>query len=115
MPGNIHSFKSVGTHALIKEGAKLVVHAGDVLEEFLHFSPAGQAEPAPPACDAPTLTEAEAMVMNPLEPDPIHIDDLARKLEFPSGRLAGLLLQLELKGLVVQSPGKRFASTAGLG
>ena len=114
VPGNIHSFKSVGTHALINEGAKLVVHAGDVLEEFAHFSPAGRAEPAPPASGAPTLTEAEAMVMNTLEPDPIHIDDLARKLEFPSGRLAGLLLQLELKGLVIQSPGKRFASAAGL-
>jgi DNA processing protein len=39
VPGNIHSFKSVGTHALIKQGAKLVVHAGDVMEEFEHIQP----------------------------------------------------------------------------
>jgi DNA processing protein len=43
VPGNVHSFKSVGTHALIKQGAKLVVHAGDVLEEFGHMQlPSGE-------------------------------------------------------------------------
>ena len=37
VPGNIHSFKSVGTHTLIKQGAKLVDHAGDVIEEFASY------------------------------------------------------------------------------
>ena len=34
VPGSIHSYKSGGTHALIKEGAKLVMHVGDILEEL---------------------------------------------------------------------------------
>jgi DNA processing protein len=60
------------------------------------------------------LTDDEAMVIDSLEADPVHIDDLARKLTFTPGRLSGLLLQLELKGLVAQSPGKRFALTPGI-
>jgi DNA processing protein len=60
------------------------------------------------------LTDDEAMVIDKLEADSVHIDVLARKLTFSSGRLSGLLLQLELKGLVSQSPGKRFALTPGI-
>ena len=112
VPGNIHSFKSVGTHALIRQGAKLVAHAGDILEEFSHLQ-----QPAPPQAQPvrpvhPPLTEAERQLIEALDVEAIHIDDLARKLALPAGRLSGLLLQLELKGLVDQSPGKRFALTA---
>ncbi len=109
VPGNIHSFKSVGTHALIRQGAKLVAHAGDILDEFNHLRrPAPETSPtAGPA--HPPLTEAEAQLIEALDVEAIHIDDLARKLALPAGRLSGLLLQLELKGLVDQSPGKRFA------
>ena len=114
VPGNIHSFKSVGTHALIKEGAKLVAHAWDVLDEFAHSHSRRPAGPTPPESSRLNLTEAEAVVMDTLEDEPIHIDDLARKLGFPSGRLSGILLQLELKGLVTQSPGKRFALASGV-
>lgn len=113
VPGNIHSFKSVGTHTLIKEGAKLVAHAWDVLEEFATSHPERSAAPTSPESPRPHLTEAEAMVMDNLEAETIHIDDLARKVKLPSGRLSGLLLQLELKGLATQSPGKRFALAAG--
>lgn len=114
VPGNIHSFKSVGTHTLIKEGAKLVAHAWDVLDEFASIQPRRPEDSTPPESPRPNLTEAEAVVMDNLEADPVHIDDLARKLCLPSGRLSGILLQLELKGLATQSPGKRFALTTGV-
>jgi DNA processing protein len=113
VPGNIHSFKSVGTHTLIKEGAKLVAHAWDVLDEFAHIHPLGRVDSTPAESLRPDLTEAEAVVMDNLEAEPVHIDDLARKAGLPPGRLAGILLQLELKGLATQSPGKRFALAAG--
>lgn len=115
VPGNIHSFKSVGTHTLIKQGAKLVVHAGDVVEEFQHIQSFTQALPSPAQPDLPPLTDEEAMVMDCLEADPVHIDDLARRLALAAGRLSGLLLQLELKGLVAQSPGKQFSLNSGAG
>lgn len=114
VPGNIHSFKSVGTHSLIKQGAKLVANAGDILEEFEHIrihdretGPASQVK-------IPPLTDEEAMVIDILEAEPVHIDDLARQFSLAAGRLSGLLLQLELKGLVDQSPGKRFCLTPGI-
>jgi DNA processing protein len=60
------------------------------------------------------LTDEEAVVIDSLEAEPVHIDDLARRLALASGRLSGILLQLELKGLVVQSPGKQFSLTPGM-
>jgi DNA processing protein len=112
VPGNIHSFKSVGTHALIREGAKLVAHAGDILDEYRHLQQPTLPEAQPARPMHPPLTEAEAQLIEALDVEAVHIDDLARKLTLPAGRLSGLLLQLELKGLVDQSPGKRFALTA---
>lgn len=115
VPGNIHSFKSVGTHTLIKEGAKLVMHAGDILDEFGHIQGEAPDSPEPLRETMPPLTDAEAMVIDCLEADPVHIDDLARHLSLASGRLSGLLLQLELKGVVIQSPGKLFSIAPGIG
>jgi len=116
VPGSIKSFKSTGTHTLIKQGAKLVEHAQDIIEEL----PPGigslqpnnnNQEPVKPA-ESPALSPDEAEVMAVLEPYPLHIDDLVRRLTIDAGRLAGLLLQLELKGLIQQSPGKLFTLAA---
>jgi DNA processing protein len=114
VPGNIHSFKSVGTHGLIKEGAKLVAQARDILEEFQNIERDVHETRRAPAPDYPLLTGDEAVVIDSLEVDPQHIDDLARKLPLSAGRLSGLLLQLELKGLAAQSPGKHFALAPGV-
>ena len=40
---------------------------------------------------------------------PIHIDDIVRKIDMEPGKLSGILLKLELKGMVQQSPGKFFS------
>jgi DNA processing protein len=114
VPGNVHSFKSVGTHSLIKQGAKLVAHAGDVLEEFSHMPPSDGQRVPPVRSKVPALTNEEARVMGILEAEPVHIDDLARQLAMASGPLSGLLLQLELKQVAVQHPGKRFSLSPGI-
>jgi DNA processing protein len=117
VPGSITSFKSSGTHTLIKQGAKLVEHAQDILDEMPVDSSSRARLETGPAIDrnapGPKLSGDETKVVAVLEPYPLHIDRLMRRLPMNSGRLAGLLLQLELKGLVVQSPGKLFALTAG--
>jgi DNA processing protein len=107
VPGSVTSFKSMGTHRLIKEGAKLVEHVNDVIEELNISQQGATMEPkAPPAIP---LTQGEEIILSELSPYPIHIDKLARQVSLSAGEVSGLLLQLELKGLVTQSPGKLFS------
>lgn len=112
VPGSIQSFKSTGTHTLIKTGAKLVENAQDVIEELL---PQLAIPSTDPMCNtraaadhSPELTDDEFEVLDRLEVYPTHIDQLQEKLKVATSRLSGILLTLELKGLVRQLPGKFF-------
>jgi len=113
VPGSISSFKSTGTHTLIKQGAKLVEHARDVMEEFSNVftGPATTSEDQenPVHAPSPALPDAEREVYEALDCYPDHIDALAAKTGIPAGRLAGILLNLELKGIVLHSPGNMFS------
>jgi DNA processing protein len=107
VPGSITSFKSTGTHSLIKQGAKLVEQAKDILEELnLNLDVTPQRRRKGPVVE---MTPEEQKVFNRLPPYPTHIDNLVRKLSLPAGELSSLLLHLELKGLATQSPGKLFS------
>jgi DNA processing protein len=115
VPGSIQSFKSTGTHALIKQGAKLVENAQDVIEElvaYMNMEPPGLHQDRVQNHTAQRqslLTPEERALYNILSPYPEHIDTIMRKTHIASGKLLSLLLQLELKGIVQQLPGKYFA------
>jgi DNA processing protein len=118
VPGSVTSFKSMGTHRLIKQGAKLVEHVDDIVEELNIARPIptiGTAESAKVATTAGKeeatipLTPEEKRIIDELSPYPVHIDKLVRHLSLSAAQVSSLLLQLELKGLVTQSPGKLFA------
>ncbi|MBC8432155.1 MAG: DNA-protecting protein DprA [Desulfobacterales bacterium] len=113
IPGSIHSFKSMGTHTLIKEGAKLVERAQDIIEELPATvkAPDEKDQPAPGENkpEQPLLSSEESLVYKTLEPYPVHIDELVRKLSIEPGKLSSILLHLELKGIVQQAPGKLFS------
>lgn len=115
VPGSIHSFKSCGTNSLIKQGAKLVEHAQDIIEEL---SPQIQENLEGNSVNAyldnqlkvlPELNSDEQIVMNHLEPYPIHVDELVRKTSMAPGKLLGILLKFELEGIAQQLPGKCFS------
>ena len=112
VPGSIQSFKSTGTHTLIKQGAKLVENAQDVLEELSAFIDAPKVirhqEPKRTAQNLSLMTPEESAVYQHLSPYPEHIDTIVRKTAIEAGKLLSILLQLELNGLVKQLPGKRF-------
>jgi DNA processing protein len=111
VPGSVASFKSMGTHGLIKEGAKLVENANDIIDELnigLPMDVTSGEEQMPEG-----LTPGEKTILRELTPYPIHIDELVRQVSISAGEVSSLLLQLELKGLVIQSPGKRFAKPQG--
>jgi len=107
VPGSIQSFKSTGTHTLIKQGAKLVENARDVIEEFPRFfgpSPDNLSRAGSP----PDLAADEKTIFDALGAYPAHIDELVRQTGIDVGRLSSLLMQMELTGFVSQAPGKMF-------
>jgi DNA processing protein len=107
VPGSIQSFKSTGTHTLIKQGAKLVENAQDVIEEFPRFfGPASKNRPRTAAL--PEMAVDEKVIFNVLGAYPTHIDEISRQTKLGAGRLSSLLMQMELKGLISQAPGKMF-------
>ncbi len=96
IPGSIHAPQAKGCHHLIKQGAKLVEHAHDILEELGHFS------------SAPALQAARSEdhpLLSQLGFDPIDIDSLIQRSGLTIEELSAILLQLELDGLVATLPG----------
>lgn len=100
LPGSIHAPLAKGCHQLIKQGAKLVDAVSDILDE-LHFT-AG----APPAAlaSAPEDDAAHAL-LDALGHEPHALDALCASLGWGADKLATLLLDLELRGLVEPLPG----------
>jgi DNA processing protein len=109
VPGNVGSDNSRGTHQLIKDGAKLVESSEDVLEEVLPQWRKEREVPQDVERPVRDLTEEEKVLYEQLEETPLHIDVLIRESQFDPGKVSSLLLNLELKGLISQWPGKCFS------
>jgi DNA processing protein len=113
VPGNVGAEGSRGTNQLIKDGAKLVESSEDILEEILpQWKREGEAvqKAEPPG---PDLGKEEKVLYELLEETPLHIDAIIRESRFDPGKVSSLLLNLELKGLISQWPGKCFSRKIG--
>ncbi len=130
IPGSIHAPQSRGCHALIRQGAKLVETAEDVLEELgcaVPLSAARSARGTPEANKAHASHEArdaheaddendahdgpEAMqdpVLHALGWEPAGLDELLARTGLPAARLQARLLELELAGHLGRLPGSYF-------
>lgn len=101
IPGSIHSTQSRGCHALIRQGAKLVESAQDVLEELqLIVKPA-----APTATPAETAAEEADPVLEAMGHDPVALDTIQARTGLDTAHLQARLLALELEGCVARLPG----------
>jgi DNA processing protein len=110
VPGMARHYRSVGPHRLLKDGAKLVESAEDILEEIRplirpSWLSGGEAKTA---TAAPTTSPDEAVLLQSLDQHPRHIDEICRSLQWPVSQVMSMLLSLELKGAVEQLPGKYF-------
>ncbi|MEW5723592.1 MAG: DNA-processing protein DprA [Thermodesulfobacteriota bacterium] len=108
VPGRAGALKSRGTNALLKEGATLIESGRDVIELIGRQLGAAAAKPAEAPKPGPVLTEDERMVLEALGEEPVHVDALGRKLGLTPPKLAPILLNMELCGLVRQLPGMRY-------
>ena len=101
IPGSIHSPHSKGCHALIKQGAKLVESAQDILEE-LGFSS---------LLRTPVISHEHALFTF-LGFEPVDVDTLARLSGLTISELSAILLQLEMGGAVASLPGGQYQRIA---
>lgn len=104
IPGSIHSPLARGCHALIRQGAKLVETAQDVLEELgalAHF--VGNPPTAAPSAMPPD--PAQQSLLDIIGHDPIEIDALIVRSGLTAGALSSMLLHMELRGLIETRPG----------
>jgi DNA processing protein len=102
IPGSIHSPLARGCHRLIRDGAKLVESAQDVLEEL------GVGATAAPAAASAVEPELHPELLALLGYDPVDLDLLAQRSGRSAGELAGALLELELAQYVARLPGNRY-------
>jgi DNA protecting protein DprA len=120
VPGNISSLTSEGTHQLIKDGARLIQSAEDIIEELsLH-----EIELVPDKKDEGlkkddiskktkkyiynSLTDNERKVYKVLSDVPLHIDDVVKESGVDLSKTSNVLLGLELKRVIKELPGKQF-------
>ena len=111
IPGSIHSTQSRGCHALLKQGAKLVESAQDVLEELrLQLTP----PLLPPSKLLQANKKAAASAIEDVEPDdlvkslgydPVSLDALVARTGWDAASLQVRLMELELDGQVARLPG----------
>lgn len=115
IPGSIHNPLARGCHRLIRNGAKLVETADDIVEELgsllasLQQSGAtGTAENAPEAASAAEPDAQYAQLLNAMGWDPVDADSLVTRSGLTIGEVSSMLLLLELQGLVRALSGGRY-------
>jgi DNA processing protein len=115
IPGSIHSPQSRGCHALIRQGAKLVESAQDMLDEL--GAPLQRSlplvTPADAAEDAEIPGDADALLAA-LGHDPVTLDALSARTGWDVSTLSVKLLEHELAGRVARLPGGLFQRRAGV-
>lgn len=105
VPGNIDSPNSHGCNELIKDGARLVEVAEDVIEGLGIMLEAAPAERPRPDVQ---VSEDEQAVLEALSFQPRHVDETVAEADLPVSRVNSALMLLEMKGLVRRFPGNTY-------
>jgi DNA processing protein len=116
VPGNVTQPVSFAPNQLIKQGAKLVTSAEDVIEELPTPIRAALVQAEKPEAEQRNLLVAAALngsekklyeLLNVEQP--VHIDDIVERSGLNSSEVLATLFNLEMKGVIRQLPGKQFS------
>lgn len=116
VPARIDNRMSSGCLKLIRDGARLVRHADDVMEEMKELLPllhpraeaAGRGAPPEPAT-APNYSAEEALVMLHVDENGVSVDELVRKTGLSPSKINSVAVMLRMKGFVRMLPGNRLS------
>lgn len=102
VPGSINSPASRGCHKLIREGAAVIECAGDILGELGLTGTAERAKKSMP------VSAELKKVLDAMEYEPVHFDEVAGRTGLLAGLLSSVLVELELAGLVKKMSGNFY-------
>lgn len=111
VPGSIHSPLARGCHALIRQGAKLVETASDVLEELGSLL---QVAAPSEKSKRPAISSDDDILLAHLGYDSVNIDRLVERSGLTPDKVSSMLLRLELRGLVMAGPGGTYQRVSGV-
>ncbi len=103
IPGSIHNPLARGCHALIRQGAKLVESANDVLEELHTTFPLLPSSELDSGATTPSLTPEQQRVLEKLGFEPTSMDSVVERSGLTADAVSSILLLLELQGQVMSS------------
>lgn len=110
VPGPITSPKSLGSLALIKQGAKLITTVEDIIEEYKHYITLDNHTYINQTPDRSEMSEDESKVYELLSVIPVTIDHLIEQSGLPFGLLHSVLISLLMKKKIQQLPGSAYVT-----
>ncbi|MEH6519650.1 DNA-processing protein DprA [Sulfitobacter sp.] len=115
VPGHPFDARAAGCNMLIRDGATLVRNANDILEALSSFENDTPELPIPTPKKKPPATKTRRSlretanlhltILQRLGPSPVAEDQLIRDLQIPSAAITPTLVELEMDGKVMRSPG----------
>jgi DNA processing protein len=108
VPGNILTGRNRGAHALLRDGAKIVESADDILEELGLATPPGAGGTASVARGTPAGTVVDPLLGSLMPGEASDLDEIAERSGLDTPRLLPRLFELELQGFVRRVGGGRF-------
>jgi DNA processing protein len=110
IPGSIHNPMTRGCHALIRQGAKLVESAHDIIEELAPLAAVTRRAAAATAGTPPKppLDQQHADLLEQMGHDPVSIDSLVKRSRLTADSVSSMILVLELHGYITSMAGGRY-------
>jgi len=110
VPGEVGSSRSRGAHRLIRQGAKLVESVDDIIEEIAPqlLDRSGSATQRAPRLLPQNASDAARKIFALLQENSLQVDQVIERTGMSAAQVLETLLDLELQGLLRQSPGKVY-------